>query len=98
MIYSTYKKSCPTHYLGKNNKMKKIMLAHWGCVPCQTLKPIFLKVSTEIADVIFEEVDCNENPEIPRFLGGKGTCIVLLFDENNMKLKAGMISEQFKTL
>ena len=77
--------------------MKKIIkFSTLGCVPCQTLKPIFLKVSTEITDVIFEEVDCNENPEIPRALGIRGVPCIILFDENNIELKRniGMISEQ----
>jgi len=77
--------------------MKKIIkFSTKTCSPCISLKPIFDKVSIENNDVLFESIDCHENPEITQKYGIRGVpCLVLLDEQGNeIKRNVGFINEE----
>ncbi len=77
--------------------MKKIIkFSTPSCGPCVQLKPIFEKVKQSTSNIVFEEVDCETNPELPRSLGIRGVPTLILFDENGNEIKrnVGLVSEQ----
>jgi len=76
--------------------MKKIVkFSTKTCGPCKLLQPTFDKVSQQFPSISFENVDCNDNPELPKSLGIRGVPTLILF-ENDIEIKrnVGLISEQ----
>lgn len=77
--------------------MKKIIkFSTSNCGPCLQLKPIFEKVKQSTPGILFQEVDCGVNSELPRSLGIRGVPTLILFDENGTEIKrnVGLVSEQ----
>ncbi len=76
--------------------MKKIVkFSTIYCGPCKVLSPIFKKVALNTPNIIFEEIDCDDNAELAKSLGIRGVPTLILF-ENDIEIKrnVGLISEQ----
>lgn len=75
--------------------MKKVIkFSTSSCAPCQTYKPIFQRVASQVSDCEFEEVDCHSNPEYARSFGVRGVpATIFLQDGQEVNRIQGLIEE-----
>lgn len=75
--------------------MKCMLMSAIWCPPCQTLKPIFKKVSESTEGVEFVVVDIDEEPELTAKMNIMSVpTIVFEKDGKVMDSMVGLVSEQ----